>query len=192
MRGPVPGPAMRGTVPGLASRHPLGEMLPAVYAEDAFTGRFLAGLDEVVAPVFAALDCFEAYLDPALAPEDFLDWLAGWVALPLQEGWSVDRRRRLVAIAVALHRRRGTRLGLAGLIETVTGGRVEIVESGGCVASSAPGGGLPGSDEQVLHVRVYVPDLTTVRHGRVEALVVENKPAHMPHTLEIVQERGAP
>jgi phage tail-like protein len=182
---------MRGTVTGMPSRHPLADMLPAVYADDAFTGRFLAGLDEVVAPVFAALDCFEAYLDPALAPEDFLDWLASWVALPLQEGWSVDRRRRIVAIAVALHRRRGTRAGLAGLIETVTGGRVEIVDSGGCVASAEPGGVLPGPEQPILHVRVYVSDPGAVRHGRVDALVAENKPVHMPHTLEILPEEGA-
>ena len=180
----------RGTVPGLASRHPLAETLPAVYAEDDFTWRFLAGLDEVVAPVFAVLDCYDAYLDPRLAPADHLDWLADWVALPLQEGWSVRRRRRLVAIAVTLHRRRGTRAGLVDLLETVTGGRVEVTESGGCVASYTPGGPVPGSDRPALHVRVYLPDVRTVRPARIDALIAEHKPAHVPHTLEIVAEPG--
>jgi phage tail-like protein len=166
-------------------------MLPAVYAEDDFTWRFLAGLDEIVAPVFAVLDCFDAYLDPALAPPDHLDWLADWVALPMQEGWSLERRRRLVAIAVMLHRRRGTRAGLAELIGTVTGGRVEITESGGCAASYRPGGDMPGADQPSLHVRVYLPDPAAVRFGRIDALVAEHKPAHVPHTLEIVPERGS-
>src|SRR5512142_428514 len=180
---------MRGTVPGLRSRHPLAEMLPAVYVDDPFTCRFLEGLDEVVAPVFMTLDCFEAYLDPSLAPEDLVDWLADWVALPVQEGWSLERRRRLVAIAVGLHRRRGTRSGLTHLIETVTGGRVEIYESGGCVASPVPSGALPGHEQPGLLVRVYVPDPGAVRFGRVDALVAANKPAHLPHTLEILPEQ---
>ncbi|MBO0515756.1 phage tail protein, partial [Streptomyces beijiangensis] len=73
------GTSQRGTVPGLLSAHPLGEQLPAVYADDDFAMRFVAGLDTVLAPLFTVLDCLEAYFTPALAPEDFLDWLTEWV-----------------------------------------------------------------------------------------------------------------
>jgi hypothetical protein len=48
---------MRGTVPGLASPHPLGGTLPALYADDSFAQRLCDGLDEVLAPVLATLDC---------------------------------------------------------------------------------------------------------------------------------------
>ncbi|MGW2874684.1 hypothetical protein ACWDCZ_41715, partial [Kitasatospora sp. NPDC001225] len=66
----------RAAVPGLPSPHPIGELLPALFAEDDFAQRFTAGLDTVLAPVFATLDNLPAYFQPGLAPADFLDWLA--------------------------------------------------------------------------------------------------------------------
>jgi phage tail-like protein len=177
---------MRGTVAGLASPHPLGELLPALYADDEFAQRFTGALDEVLAPVVSTLDCLDAYFDPALAPADFVDWLAGWVALPLDESWSVERRRLLVSAAVTLHRRRGTRAGLADLITLVTGGTVEVHESGGCVPSDLPGGKLPGTARPGLLVRVRVRDPRTVNAAQLDALIATNKPAHLPHTVEVL------
>ena len=83
---------MRGMVAGLASPHPLGAALPALYQEDAFAQRLTASLDEVLSPIFASLDGLASYLDPALAPDDFLDWLAGWVGVSLDETWPIERR----------------------------------------------------------------------------------------------------
>lgn len=176
---------MRGTVLDLRSPHPIGELLPAVYSDDDFAQRFVAALDELLAPILSTLDCLDAYLDPALAPADFVDWLAGWVALPLDEAWSLERRRRLVAAAVALHRRRGTRHGLAELVALATGGEVEIIESGGCVGGGEPGTALPGSGRPGLHVRVRVPDPSAVNAARLDELVAANKPAHLPHSFDV-------
>lgn len=177
---------MRSTVAGLATPHPIGESLPALYQEDEFAQRFVGALDEVLAPVFAVLDCLDAYLDPWLAPPDFLDWLADWVALTLDEGWTVTQRRELVAHAVTLHRGRGTVQGLATHLGVITGGTVEIEESGGCVHSGQSGGVLPGSATPRLHVRVRVADPAGVDPRRLDTLVAEIKPAHLPHTVEIV------
>src|SRR5215472_8724579 len=74
---------MRGTVPGLASPHPLGGTLPGLYADDSFAQRLCLGLDELLAPVLATLDCLPAYLDPGTAPSDLLDWLADWVGIAI-------------------------------------------------------------------------------------------------------------
>ena len=41
----------------------------------------------------STLDCLEYYIDPALAPSDFLDWLGSWVGILLDESWPVERRR---------------------------------------------------------------------------------------------------
>ena len=43
------------------------------------------GLDQVLAPVFSTLDGLEAYVDPGTAPSDFLDWLASWVGIELDQ-----------------------------------------------------------------------------------------------------------
>ncbi|CAL9477737.1 phage tail protein [Streptomyces werraensis] len=70
---------MRGSLDGLGSSAPIGAMLPAIFADDDLAQRFVAGLDEVLAPFLVVLDNLDAYFDPALAPLDFTRWLADWV-----------------------------------------------------------------------------------------------------------------
>jgi phage tail-like protein len=177
----------RGTIPHLPSPHPIGDLLPGVFADDEMMQRFVSALDEVFAPVFSTLDNLTAYFDPALAPADFVNWLANWVALPLAEEWPADRRRALVARAVELHRWRGTKRGLSALLETVTGGYVEVVDSGGCIGTEISGGPLPGYDQPGIRVRISVSDPSTLDLGRLDGLVALHKPAHIPHVLEVVQ-----
>ena len=68
----------------------------------------MSAFDEVLAPLFTTLDCFDSYLDPDLAPHDFVDWLASWVGVDIDETWTLERRRRLIQDAVVLYRIRGT------------------------------------------------------------------------------------
>jgi len=175
---------MRGTTPGLPSPYPMGTLMPAVYQEDPFAMRWLEGLDDILAPVIATLDCLDAYVDPHLAPEDFLWWLAGWVGITLDENWPAERARAAVAQAVELYRIRGTVTGLRAYLETLTGGQVTIADSGGVAWSQTPGADLPGEDTPRLAVRVTTAD-TTLTHDALEALVVAAKPAHVIHRLEI-------
>jgi phage tail-like protein len=98
---------------------PLAARLPGLYKADGgpnFGQRFLAALDDVLAPVFLAVDSLPAYLDPMLAPDDFLDWLADWLGLPLDKRWSLERRRALVSQASLLYRVRGTAEGVDWLV----------------------------------------------------------------------------
>ncbi len=180
---------MRGSVAGLASPHPLGPTLPALYQEDDFAQGLLAALDEVLAPVVSTLDNFDAYLDPRLTPDDFLTWLGGWVGIAIDETWSMDRRREAVARAVDLYRLRGTASGLGQQIEIHTGGTVEIVENGGTAWSIDPGGELPGSPRPLVVVRVHVDDPKSIDPTRLDALVGAAKPAHVEHRVEIVRTR---
>lgn len=178
---------MRGPLPDLLSPHPLGPALPAIYQDDDFVQRMLDGLDSVIAPVYSTLDNFDAYLDPHLAPPDFLDWLAGWVGMAIDQRWDEGRRRMAVARAVELYRMRGTAAGLAAQVEIQTGGRVEIGENGGTAWSVDPGGALPGTPDPVVVVRVTVPDPKSVDAARLDALVAQAKPAHVLHRIEIVK-----
>lgn len=171
----------------MTTPHPLAERLPAVYLEDGFTQRFLAALDEVLAPVFTALDGFAGYLDPRLAPEDFLEWLAHWVALDVGEGWPVAQRRELVARAVELHRWRGTRRGLAAHVALLTGGHVEVRDSGGCTSTDRPGLEVAESPPSV-HVLVRVARPDDVDRPRLAAAIAGAVPAHVAVELEVVGE----
>ena len=177
---------MRGLVEGLATPHPIVERLPGVLQEDDFCCRMVAALDEVLAPIFSTLDCFDAYLNPALAPDDFVDWLASWVGVEIDETWTIERRRRLILDAVELYRVRGTSGGLANHIALYAGVRPEIHDSGGCAWSQSAGGALPGSPDPRLVVRLHVEDENSVRRTTVSRIVDAARPAHVPYQLEIV------
>ena len=176
---------MRGTIALLPTPHPLAPQLPPALQEDGFTQGFVAGLDDVLAPVLASLDNLDAYIDPMLAPEDFLGWLAGWMGAEQDESWPVERRRRLVFSAIDLYRRRGTVAGLTAHLEVCTGGTVDIAESGGVAWSQTHGAALPGEPVPRLAVRVTVDANTPVNPRAVEALVAAAKPAHVIHQLEV-------
>ncbi|GAA2688527.1 MULTISPECIES: phage tail protein [Actinosynnema] len=170
----------------LPSPHPLGERLPAVYTEDGFTQRFTEALDEVLTPVFTALDGFAAYLDPRTAPEDFLDLLAHWVALDVGEGWTPAQRRELIASAVRLHRWRGTRRGLAEHVRLLSGGEVEVVDSGACTSTDQPGQPLPETGPPSVRVVVRVADPESVDRTRLASAVAGAVPAHVAVEVEVV------
>jgi phage tail-like protein len=178
---------MRTGIAGLPTPHPIRERLPGIYLDDDFTTRFTEALDEVLAPVFATLDCFSDYLDPHLASEDFLAWLAGWVAFPLDESWAAGQRRELVAHAVELHRWRGTRRGLEAHVRLLTdGGDVEVLDSGGCTWSERAGAPLPGSGGPArVTVRVGVADPSSVDRDRLRAAIVELVPAHVTVDVDV-------
>jgi phage tail-like protein len=183
---------MRGTVPGLVSPHPLVHRLPAVYGDDDFLRRFLAALDEVLAPVLLTLDNLPAHLHPRTAPEDFLAWLAGWVAVEVDQGRPVNQRRAVVSGAVVRHRRRGTVAGLAAAVRLETGVEPEITESGGTAWSATPGGTPPGAAASPwVRVRLRVSDPARVDRGRLERLLAGEVPAHVAFRLEIVPEAEA-
>ncbi len=181
---------MRGTVVGLASPYPIATLLPAVYQEeDPFIGRFTAGLDDVLATVIATLDCLDAYVDPMVAPEDFLAWIAAWVGVTVNENAPVALHRASVARAAELHRIRGTVRGLQTLLELLTGGEVDITDSGGIVFGNRPGTPAPGDPHPWLRVRVRVPADTAwsadALLNAVESAVQAAKPAHVEHTVEV-------
>jgi phage tail-like protein len=177
----------RGLVRSLISPHPLGQALPALYQEDDFTQRFVSAFDAALAPIFAALDNFPAYLDPWLAPEDFLEWLGSWFGIVLDESWSPARRRALVSRAFEFYRMRGTASGLKEQVEVLTGGSVDLHETGGASSSTTAGAALPGSPNFALLVRVTMDDPTTINLARLDALVMAAKPAHVTHEVEIVK-----
>ena len=177
---------MRGLVEGLASPVPVGTRLPAVLQEDDLLLRFTAAFDNALAPVYLTLDALACYVDPQLAPADFLEWLCGWVGIEPDDTWTTERRREIVAHAAAVHRWRGTVRGVAEAVRLVVEGDVLVSDSGGSTSSAAPAGPLPGAPEPALHVRVIARG--PVDRPRVERVISAVGAAHVPFTLEITEE----
>jgi phage tail-like protein len=177
---------MRAHIPGLATPHPLGERLPAMYYEDSLIQRMTVAFDEVLAPIFSSLDNLDAYVDPELAPEDFLLWLGDWVGLALDESWPVERRRAVLGAAAGLYRVRGTARGLAAYLQILTGAEVEIEETGGTAYSTGSDVEPPGSPNFAMVVRLRAGQVASLDMTRLEALVTTAKPAHVVHRIEVV------
>jgi phage tail-like protein len=163
---------------------------------ESFVMRFLRAFDESLAPVFASLDNLDAYVDPHLAPHDFVDWLSAWVGLAPNHAWPLGRRRERIAGAVQLALSWGTADGIRNVVSIFAGvdrDKVEIVENGAVAISRTPGAELPGTPEPRLTVRVSVPDPGTFDAPRLRRVVSAAKPAHMLHEVEVVaSESSAP
>ncbi|TDE98783.1 phage tail protein I [Occultella glacieicola] len=178
---------MRGMLPGIVPVVPIASRMPGVYADDEAMQAITRALDEVLAPTYTTLDSLWTYLDPHLAPEDFLEWLADWVGVEVDDAWSLERKREIVAQAAQIHRLRGTAAGLELAVRLVTGAEVTVADSGGTIWSRTPGADLPGKAPAELTVTVHVPDPDTVDLARVDRVVRDVKPAHVPHVVEIVE-----
>ncbi|MCQ4045096.1 phage tail protein [Streptantibioticus rubrisoli] len=176
----------RAAIEGLVSRHPIGGLLPALYADDDLAQRFTAGLDTVLAPVLSTLDNLPAYLDPRLAPSDFVEWLSSWVGTAVEPEWPEERRRDIVVRAMELHRRRGTRRGLVERLRQGLGVEAEVIDGGGATWSATAGSQLPAGAAGEVVVRVRPGRTATVDEAEVLDIVRAACPVHVTCRVEIL------
>jgi phage tail-like protein len=176
---------VRGAVDGLPTAVPVAQQLPAVMQEDDFLTRFVQAFDDGLAPVLATLDNLQVYVQPDVAPVDFLQMLADWLGLDSDGRWTIEQRRSLVAQAIDLHRRRGTASGLRDLLKLLYPGDVEILDSGGTSWSPVANGQFPGDNSQAVRVTVRAAKGADVDHARLSALVASLKPAHIHHAVKV-------
>ncbi|MGD8835929.1 MAG: phage tail protein [Desulfobacteraceae bacterium] len=106
--------------------------LPATYQEDPissdFLERFLSAFETVFYDFEKEIKRLFRYFDPAITPEDFLPWLSSWLKLALEEDWTAEVKRKLIARATAIYKKKGTPGGIAEFIEVVIGQRPIIYE----------------------------------------------------------------
>ncbi len=176
---------MRGAVPGLETPHPILQQLPGVYQDGDFTARFVSAFDDALAPVFSTLDNLPAYVDPDTAPIDVLAFVGRWVGASREEATDRPTQRIAVREAVEAHRRRGTRSGLSQVLRHLTGGAVEVADSGGTAWSLTPGSALPGAFPAHVHVRIAPADPESVDLAVVEAVLTGAIPPHVTHEIEV-------
>lgn len=188
--------SQRGTAPGLPVAQPIVNQLPGIYQDGMFIRAFTGGLDEVLAPVVATLDCLHAYVDPMVAPADFVSWLGGWVGVALEEDWPLERRRRFVAAAADLYARRGTSHALADEVAIYTGGVATVADSGGVFTSLAPTSAEARAArrqaDRAVRVTVDVPTGTSINWAGLQELIRDAAPAHLPVGIELREKDGEP
>lgn len=132
--------------------------LPEIYrrSEDtsSFIGPALLMLEGMFDDVSGNIDALVRLFDPMAAADSppgsgWLDWLAGWMALELQEEWPAELRRKTAAAAFEAHGRRGTVESLLSLIGLYTGARAWITEPGQTASIWSLGASTLGADTMV-------------------------------------------
>ncbi|HEX2295439.1 MAG TPA: phage tail protein [Actinomycetota bacterium] len=165
--------------------HPLGALLPALYQEDDLAQRFTRGLDAVLAPVLCVLDCVESYLDPDLAPGDFVAWLASCTGVDEEEGLPLAQQRAVVGAAARTYRWHGTTRGITSAVAAVSGGGVAVTDSGGATWTRDPTERPPDPGRPLVEVVVHAP-APGVTRSHLERAIEGAKPAHVAHRLTVV------
>ena len=120
----------------------LMQYLPAVFHEDPLLAVYLSAFEQVLLgagdPHQRGLEATIAgvarYFTPSAAsapkeaPEEFLPWLAGWVAFGMRADLTVALQRNFLTRVVSLYKMRGTAESLKELLRIFTGGEPTILE----------------------------------------------------------------
>jgi len=105
---------------------------PAIYRDDpvkrAFLETFLALYESFFDDTERDIRRLSRLFDTQGAPSEFLAWLAGWLALDLDEQWSEEKQRTAIAKAFDLYGRRGTAAGLRESLRFFAGVDAHIEE----------------------------------------------------------------
>lgn len=194
------------------------QYLPAVFQQAGdgqggdFLGRFLLAFEHILSGLdgaeplgleerIAGIDRYFYAGDPEhpesteQTPKEFLDWLAGWVALTLRADWRESEQRRFLARIVPLYRLRGTKAGLIKMVETYTGFSVQVqdlpIQIG--VSSTVGKDTLIGGPHH-FHIRMTLQrkegsEEIARKLERVQeialAIVDQEKPAHTHYSWQI-------
>jgi phage tail-like protein len=151
-------------------------------ADDPMVVAFLDGLDEVLAPVLTTMDCFDAYLDPRLAPLDMVAYLGSWIRADVRDALSESALRDDVARAHRLAKISGTAEAIRDRVVPRFAQAIEVIDPGTVLTSVSPTN--PDSwiepADGVIHVRVTpLESPTETERLRVEGLIRDVTPAHV-------------
>lgn len=147
--------------------------LPPMYEDHPFLGQFLLAFEGVLTPIEQIVDNYDLYLDPHEMPAFFLEQLALWLGLTLDEKWPTEKRRALLAEAAELYRRRGTKWSLSRHLEIYTGARPDITE--------------PEDRPHHFYVELRAPRGAHIDRETVDRIIQVNKPAHTTYSFEILR-----
>lgn len=108
------------------------DYLPQVYrgadSVNSFLARFLSVFQSIYVDLEDHIDQMPTRCDPAVAPPEFLRWLADILAVSDQYLWSEERLRLFLQRAVGFYRIKGTRTALQEVIAFYTGETPLIIE----------------------------------------------------------------
>jgi phage tail-like protein len=112
--------------------------LPRTIAEDDVLSGIVRIVEDIAGSYRHDVDAVAEHLDIAAASAPMLRYLASWVGADLDPSISPDRQREVLRAIGPLLGRRGTRRGLEGILEALTGAQVRVDDSGGVWSATEP------------------------------------------------------
>jgi len=104
-------------------------------AEDDFLVRYLKIMQNIADTVLHQVDGLEHQFDPAVAPNSMVRLMAEWFAVDWVDSSLPDSLQRQIVMRYSeIIQWRGTKSGLRGLLEVLTGAPARVVDSGGVFA----------------------------------------------------------
>jgi phage tail-like protein len=139
----------------------------------------------------AVIDSIHTYFNPDLTPEEFLPWLASWVALSLRDDWEPLTKREFIKQIVPLYRLRGTQEGLREVLSLYLES-VKLLEQKLDKQKKADKIKIYQADyfpDYYFQVEITLPKVEDSRYGQVvriaKAIIQQEKPAHTYYGLKI-------
>lgn len=155
--------------------------LPMGMLDDQFFVRFVSMFQEVAGTVLEGADNIPNIVDLTVAPPELVRWLGSWLGLnALDASLDEPTQRRVVREWGRNLAWRGTRRGLEGFLESVTGGPVTVEESGRIVREGSP----EAEDRRAPSVRISAGGTGWLTAGDFLQLVFDQVPANV--ALEVV------
>ncbi|AFY33618.1 phage tail protein I [Calothrix sp. PCC 7507] len=178
------------------------QYLPVILQQDAFIGQLLLAFEKILSGLKetpnidkiitaesqsspgleAIIDNIHIYFNPQETPEDFLPWLAGWVALSLRDDWKVEVKREFIQQIVQLYRLRGTKEGLRKILSLY----LEKSGFGKTVDIFDQFDNFPNYFQVQLTLTDRDPDKYWRQAKIAKAIIDREKPAHTFYTLKIL------
>jgi phage tail-like protein len=132
-------------------RESLLQYLPAIYSsppeQQEFLDRFLSIVQTTWSHIEREVATFERHVDPDSVPDDEMAYLAGWLDLHLEGGWTPAQNRRLLQAMPAVRPKWGTVEGLRDWV------RVYLANIGSVEPADLKLLGVPGIVERFVERR---------------------------------------
>ncbi|MBW4631786.1 MAG: hypothetical protein KME30_07740 [Iphinoe sp. HA4291-MV1] len=152
------------------------------------------GLEEAIASIAIFFDPIGDGKEQR-TPKEFLNWLAGWVALSLRDDWEEDAQRRFIGRIVSLYKQRGTKAGMTEMLKTYTGMGVEVKDDFkiplqiGVTSTVGIDTWISEGLPHYFKVKIILQKLEDLDLNRkrqiAEAIIDQEKPAHTFYHLDI-------
>ncbi len=152
------------------------------------------------ASIRGTLEGLHNHFDPYESPENFLEWLASWVAFKVDPGWPETKKRALIKRAMELYKIRGTVKGLKVFLAIFTDYEPEIIENTWPFKGFRIGvHSTVGVDSVILppvnlshcfiiQIPAAFRDVTDDIVIRIHDIIMSEKPAHAMYFLRFMAE----